>query len=217
MTGPNGQEPGDTRWSRIGGVSGEEYAARFAERAAAGADVHGEARFCAALLPDGARVLDAGCGTGRVAARLAELGFACVGVDVDESMLAVARRTAPQVPWHQADLSRLTARDLGGASRFDLVVLAGNVVPLLGEGTLARTTTALARLLNNPSGLLVAGFGLDAEHLPPRCPVTSLEEYDEACRAAGFSLRERHSTWDAGPFDPAGGYGVSVHVREVTP
>ena len=201
----------ETRWSQIGGVSGEEYAARFAELARTGADMHGEASFCAAMLPPGARVLDAGCGTGRVAIRLDELGFSCVGVDVDESMLSVARRAAPQVPWHRADLATLTPDDLAGAAGVDLVVMAGNVVPLLAEGTVGRSVAALAALLR-PGGLLVAGFGLDPAHLPPRCPVTSLEEYDEAARSAGLSLQARYSTWDGAPFDPAEGYAVSVHV-----
>jgi len=200
----------ETRWSQIGGVSGEEYAARFAELARTGADMHGEARFCAALLPPGARVLDAGCGTGRVAIRLDQLGFSCVGVDVDESMLAVARRAAPQVPWHRADLATLTSADLDGAAGFDLVVMAGNVVPLLAEGTVGRSVAALAALLR-PGGQLVAGFGLDCAHLPPRCPVTAIEEYDEALRAAGLSLQARYSTWDGAPFHPAEGYAVSVH------
>lgn len=201
----------ETRWSQIGGVSGEEYAARFAELARSGADLHGEASFCAAMLPPGARVLDAGCGTGRVAIRLDELGFSCVGVDVDESMLAVARRAAPQVPWHRADLATLTPADLAGAAGFDLVVMAGNVVPLLAEGTVGRSVAALAALLR-PGGLLVAGFGLDPAHLPPRCPVTPLEDYDEAARSAGLSLQARYSTWDGAPFDPAEGYAVSVHA-----
>lgn len=201
----------ETRWSQIGGVSGEEYAARFAELARSGADLHGEASFCAAMLPPGARVLDAGCGTGRVAIRLDELGFSCVGVDVDESMLAVARRAAPQVPWHRADLATLTPADLAGADGFDLVVMAGNVVPLLAEGTVGRSVAALAALLR-PGGLLVAGFGLDPAHLPPRCPVTPLEDYDEAARSAGLSLQARYSTWDGAPFDPAEGYAVSVHA-----
>lgn len=201
----------ETRWSQIGGVSGEEYAARFAELARTGADMHGEASFCAAILPPGARVLDAGCGTGRVAIRLDELGFSCVGVDVDESMLAVARRAAPQVPWHRADLATLTPADLAGAAGFDLVVMAGNVVPLLAEGTVGRSVAALAALLR-PGGLLVAGFGLDPAHLPPRCPVTPLEEYDEAARSAGLSLQASYSTWDGAPFDPAEGYAVSVHA-----
>lgn len=203
---------GETRWSQIGGISGDEYAARFEALAAAGHDPHGEASFCAALLPPGARVLDAGCGTGRVAVRLDELGFDCVGVDVDESMLEVARRSAPQVPWHRADLARLTAADLDGARGFDLVVMAGNVVPLLAEGTVASAVRSLANLLHAaPGGLVVAGFGLDPGHLPPRCPVTPLEEYDAACSAAGLSLRERYSSWSGATFDASEGYAVSVH------
>lgn len=204
-------KPEETRWSRIAEGGGEEYAARFAELARSGKDIHGEARFCAALLPSGGRVLDAGCGTGRVGLRLAELGFTVVGADVDESMLAVARRTAPHIRWHRADVSRLSASDLDGASGFDLVVMAGNVVPLLAEGTLDRTMTSLTGLLR-PGGLLVAGFGLDADHLPPRCPVTPLGEYDAACAAAGLTLRARYSTWDGAPFEDGAQYAVSVHA-----
>jgi SAM-dependent methyltransferase len=204
-------ESEETRWSRIGGLSGDEYAEHFATLARSGKDMHGEASFCAAILAPGARVLDAGCGTGRVGVRLAELGFAVVGADLDESMLAVARRTAPQVPWHQADVSRLSAAGLAGQSDFDLVVMAGNVVPLLAEGTLPRAMSSIASLLR-PGGVVVAGFGLDQAHLPPRCPVTRIGEYDEACRAAGLSLRARYSTWDAAPFDEAEGYAVSVHA-----
>ncbi|HEU4513192.1 MAG TPA: methyltransferase domain-containing protein [Nocardioidaceae bacterium] len=204
------EESGGTRWSRIGSVSGEEYAERFAALARSGKDMHGEAAFCAALLSRGGRVLDAGCGTGRVGIRLDELGYDVVGVDLDESMLAVARRTAPQVPWFQADVSRLSAAELGGQAGFDLVVLAGNVVPLLAEGTLSRAMSSIVTLLR-PRGLVVAGFGLDSAHLPPRCPVTPLGQYDDACDSAGLTLRARYSTWDATPFDAAEGYAVSVH------
>jgi SAM-dependent methyltransferase len=200
----------ETRWSTIGGPSGDEYAQRFADLARTGKDMHGEARFCAARIPPGARVLDAGCGTGRVGIRLAELGFDVVGVDLEESMLAVARRTAPQVPWHRADIARLTPADLDGSSDFDLVVMAGNVVPLLAAGTLSRTVSSVAALLR-PGGLVVAGFGLDVAHLPPRCPVTPLEEYDGACRLAGLTVRERYATWDGAPFAEPHGYAVSVH------
>ena len=85
-----------SRWQDLtGGSSGADYAARFARLAASGADMHGEATLCAALAPAGARVLDAGCGTGRVAIRLAEQGFQVAGLDVDDSMLAVAREQAP--------------------------------------------------------------------------------------------------------------------------
>jgi SAM-dependent methyltransferase len=201
----------ETRWSKIGGVSGEEYAERFEALARSGADMHGEARFCSGLLDRRALVLDAGCGTGRVAVHLDELGYHPVGVDLDASMLDVARQAAPHLPWYQADLSSLTSEDVGGLAEFDLVVMAGNIVPLLAEGTVPAAVASLAALLA-PEGLLVAGFGLDPKHLPPRCPVTPLEVYDEACRSAGLTLRERYSTWDRDPFDPATGYAVSVHA-----
>jgi SAM-dependent methyltransferase len=204
-------DPTPTRWATLtGGTSGEDYAGRFAALAASGADVHGEASFCASLVAPPARVLDAGCGTGRVAARLSELGYDCTGVDVDPSMLAVARREHPDLTWALADLAVLEPTDPAMGGRFDLVVVAGNVVPLLAEGALARTVAALAGLLA-PGGLLVAGFGIDQRHLPPGCPVTPLSAYDEACDAARLGLVGRSASWDGAPFDD-GGYAVSVHT-----
>ena len=38
-----------------------------------------------------------------------------------------------------------------------------------------------------PGGLVVAGFGLDAAHLPPGVPVTAVDTYDRAC-VAGLSF-----------------------------
>lgn len=198
-----------SRWQELtGGKSGGEYAARFEALARSGKDVHGEASFCAALVPAGARVLDAGCGTGRVMIRLAELGYDCVGIDLDASMLDVARERAPQLPWFQTDLAAFDPAALGIATDFDLVVAAGNVLPLLTPGTEATVVERLTATLR-PGGLLVAGFGLDAAHLPVP-PTITLAEYDAYCGAAGLTLVDRFSTWDAAPYD-GGGYAVSVH------
>ncbi|MGW2342326.1 class I SAM-dependent methyltransferase [Streptomyces sp. NPDC001661] len=198
-----------SRWQELtGGKSGGEYAARFEALARSGKDVHGEASFCAALVPAGARVLDAGCGTGRVMIRLAELGYDCVGIDLDASMLDVARERAPQLPWFQTDLAAFDPAALGIATDFDLVVAAGNVLPLLTPGTEATVVERLTATLR-PGGLLVAGFGLDAAHLPVP-PTITLAEYDAYCEAAGLTLVDRFSTWDAAPYD-GGGYAVSVH------
>jgi SAM-dependent methyltransferase len=199
-----------TRWSdATGGAGGPDYAARFDALAAAGADVHGEATLCAALVPVGSRVLDAGCGTGRVAIRLAELGYDVTGTDVDRSMLAVARERGPALRWVEADLSSL---DLlaGGDPVYDLVVLAGNVVPLVAPGTESAAVARAAAHLR-PGGLLVVGFGLDRAHLPPSAALVSLPEYDEWCAAAGLELVRRLATWDGQPYD-GGGYAVSIHV-----
>ncbi len=200
-----------SRWNELTGeTSGNEYAARFAALARSGKDVHGEARFCAALVPAGARVLDAGCGTGRVMIRLAELGYDCVGVDRDASMLAVAREQAPGLPWYQVDLTEFEPDLLGSAAGFDLVVAAGNIFPLLAESTEATVVERLAAALR-PGGLMVAGFGLDAAHLPVP-PSITLSEYDDYCAAAGLALVDRFATWDADPYE-GGGYAVSVHRR----
>jgi SAM-dependent methyltransferase len=197
-----------TRWSggQGGERAGEAYAARFERLAAEGADVHGEATFCESLLAPGAAVLDAGCGTGRVAMRLAERGFDCVGVDIDSSMLDAARRRAPGLAWVRADLA-----DLDLARPFDLVVAAGNVVPLVAEGT---EVTVVARMAAHvaPGGVLVAGFGLDRAHLPPTAAHIRLDDYDAWCAAAGLARELRFATWQAGPY-VGGGYAVSVHRR----
>ncbi|MFC8226043.1 class I SAM-dependent methyltransferase [Streptomyces sp. NPDC057287] len=202
------------RWAELtGGKAGEEYAQRFARLAESGQDIHGEAAFCTALLKPAARVLDAGCGTGRVAIRLAELGHRCTGVDVDSSMLAVARRDAPAQEWLLGDLARLD--DLGLSPDFDLVLAAGNVIPLLAPGTESTVVRQLAAALRT-GGLLVTGMGLDAAHLPLQKPPVTLEEFDEWCTQAGVTLRQRYATWNGDPYEHGCGYAVSVHSRPAT-
>jgi SAM-dependent methyltransferase len=199
-----------TRWSEGSDpAAGRQYAARFDTLAASGADVHGEAALCERLLASGASVLDAGCGTGRVAIRLADRGFTCVGVDVDPTMLEVARERAPRVTWVLADLGTV---DLGSA--FDLVVAAGNVVPLVAEGTEQRVVARMAAHVSR-GGLLVAGFGLGRSKLPPTAGLVSLHEYDRWCGSAGLVLEQRFATWDGEPYT-GGDYAVSVHRRPGT-
>ncbi|MFC9943909.1 class I SAM-dependent methyltransferase [Streptomyces pratensis] len=199
------------RWTELtGGQAGEEYAQRFARLAESGHDIHGEAAFCDALLKPAARVLDAGCGTGRIAIRLAEMGHHCTGVDVDSSMLAVARREAPTLEWLLGDLTRLDA--LGLSTGFDMVLAAGNVVPLLAPGTEAAVVRQLAAALG-PGGLLVTGMGLDAAHLPLPEPPVTLTDFDHWCTQAGLTLRQRYATWNGDPYHEGCGYAVSVHSR----
>ncbi|MDO0917302.1 class I SAM-dependent methyltransferase [Streptomyces sp. DT2A-34] len=202
------------RWAELtGGQAGEEYAQRFARLAESGHDIHGEAAFCAALLKPAARVLDAGCGTGRIAIRLAELGHYCTGVDVDPSMLAVAGRDAPTQEWLLGDLARLDA--LGLNPGFDLALAAGNVIPLLAPGTEPAVVRQLAAALR-PGGLLVTGMGLDAAHLPLPEPSVTLAEFDHWCAQSGLTLRQRYATWSSDPYHQDCGYAVSVHSRPTT-
>ncbi|MFI1018717.1 class I SAM-dependent DNA methyltransferase [Streptomyces sp. NPDC020965] len=176
--------------------NGDEYQARFDQIAADGADVHGEAALVRSFTPG--TVLDAGCGTGRVAVELARHGIAVVGVDVDASMLATARRRAPEIHWHQHDLAGL---DLGRS--FDVVVMAGNVPLFTPAGTEPALVAGVARHVR-PTGHLIAGFSLDRGY--------GLDAYDAHCRAAGLVLEARYATWSRAPYDD-GEYAVSVHRR----
>ena len=176
---------------------GDEYQARFDRLAAAGTDVHGEATFVRSYDPSS--VLDAGCGTGRVAIELARHGIEVVGVDIDPSMLATARRQAPDIGWVQSDLTEL---ELGRT--FDVVVMAGNVPLFTPPGTEAALVAGVARHVGT-GGLLVAGFSLDRGY--------SADAYDAHCGAAGLTLVERHATWDGDPYVAGGPYAVSMHRR----
>jgi SAM-dependent methyltransferase len=192
------------------GASADAYAERFASLAASGKDVHGEAALVGRLLPRGGRVLDAGCGTGRVAIELARRGYEVLGVDLDAGMLERARRDAPKQQWLEGDLATL---DLTSLEPFDLVVAAGNVIPLVAEGTEPQVVDRLALALK-PGGLLLAGFGLTPAHLPLDHAPVSLEAYDTWCATSGLGLVKRFSTWDGDPYS-GGGYAVSLHRREL--
>lgn len=174
---------------------GEDYQRRIREQLADQEEPHGEVEFVQRFRP--ARVLDAGCGTGRVAVELARRGVEVVGVDVSASMLATARELGPDVEWVCEDLADL---DLG--RRFDVVVMAGNVVLFTPPGTTGAVVAGCARHLA-PGGVLIAGFRLDEDY--------GLAAYDADAEAAGLVLAERYATWDRDPFRADSEYAVSVH------
>lgn len=183
------------RWLEGRRPTAEEYDRAFVEGERAGRDMHGEATFVEGLGP--ATVLDAGCGTGRVAVELARRGIDVVGVDLDPGLLAGARAKAPGLDWREADLATV---DLDRT--FGVVVLAGNVMIFLEPGQEPAVVANMARHLA-PGGALVAGFQLDGRLL--------LARYDAMCGAAGLALAERWATWDRQPWQEGGEYAVSVH------
>ena len=209
MTTDNGVQDGrvsrHNRWmAETGGTRGAGYAEHFAKLAADGVDVHGEARFVDALLAPGSHVVDAGCGTGRVALELARRGHDVAGVDLDASMLAQARRAAPAGTWLEADLLDVPGEEVGAP--VDAVVLAGNVVVYLTDGTEAAVISHLAGWLR-PGGILVAGFATDrhvAEH-----------DYAHWCRSAGLVEVSTHTGWEVSAPPPVAdaAYVVLVHRR----
>ncbi|MDN5918695.1 MAG: class I SAM-dependent methyltransferase [Pseudonocardia sp.] len=175
----------------------DRYDARWAAMAEAGQNPHGEADLVSSLDP--ASVLDGGCGTGRVGIELARRGVAVVGVDPDPDMIAAARAKAPDLRWVRSGL-----QDLVLDARFDVVVLAGNVIPYAAPGDRAAVVAGCARHLV-PGGRLLVGFAL-REGWP------RLDEYDRWCSDAGLVASGRWSTWTRAPYD-GGSYAVSLHTR----
>jgi SAM-dependent methyltransferase len=90
----------------------DELADRPVERAVLGV-------FAELVAGDGP-VADLGCGPGRTTARLASLGLPVFGVDLSESMLAIARRENPQLRFVQGSMLALDLPDgtLSGALSF---------------------------------------------------------------------------------------------------
>ncbi len=172
--------------------------------------MHGEANFLEDLLqqqfankPSAKRILDAGCGTGRIGIELAKRGHQVTGVDLDDVMLQQARAKAPKLPWYQADLAEIRL-----AQTFDCIVMAGNVMIFVTPGSEAAVIANLARHLS-PGGLLVAAFELT----PPAWSQLTLARYDTFATAAGVTLLARWAGWNHEPWQAQSDYAVSVHRR----
>jgi SAM-dependent methyltransferase len=192
------------RWMERDVPRGARYDQRFEDLAASGADVHGEAALVHSYGPES--VLDAGCGTGRVAIELDRRGHHVVGVDLDPGMLEAARMKAPQLSWIVGDLAD---EQLVLDRQFDVVVMAGNVLIFTSPGTEQKVVSNMAAHLV-PGGRLIAGYSLQRDGF-------SVTTHDELAARAGLILEDRWSTWDREPFGEGSTYAVSVHQRASEP
>jgi len=187
-------KPGHSEW----------YVERFRRMAVEGQDLAGEARFMDAILPPGSRVLDAGCGPGRVGAVLHERGHTVVGVDADPVLIEAAEQDHPGPRWLVADLAELDLPSLGVPEPFDGAVLAGNVMVFLAPGTEAEVLRRVAAHVRG-DGPVVTGFHVDRK--------LSLADFDRAVEAAGLHLEHRFATWDLRAWHDAADFAVSVLRR----
>jgi len=189
-----------TRWQdERSEVDSRDYVRRSADLAAQGVDLHGEARFMDALLTQGSRVLDAGCGTGRLGAELARRGHQVVGVDIDPVLVAAA----PPVPGLQMRVADLAELHLDG-ELFDAAVAAGNVLVYTAPGTERAVLQRLAAHLR-PDAVLVAGFATGR--------IYSLAEFDADATAVGLELEHRFATWNLRRWHPDADWAVTVLRR----
>ena len=103
----------------------------------------------ARLMAGRRRIVDAGCGTGRHAAALAQAGFHMTGIDISEPLLEIARARAPEVDFALADI-----RSWQPADPFDGALCRGVLNDLLDDADRQAALDNLARMLR-AGGLLV--------------------------------------------------------------
>lgn len=187
-------DPGHSHW----------YIERFRAMARAGDDLAGEARFVDAMAPRGARILDAGCGPGRLGGYLAAAGHRVVGVDVDPALIEAAEQDHPGPHWLVGDLAELDLPARGIAEPFDVIVSAGNVMTFLAPSTRRRVLSRLRAHLKD-DGRAAIGFGAGRDY--------GFGEFLDDAAAAGLEPDLLLSTWDLRPFTDESDFLVAVLRR----
>ncbi|MBN9635482.1 MAG: class I SAM-dependent methyltransferase [Actinobacteria bacterium] len=186
-------DPGHSQW----------YIERFRTLARAGEDLVGEARLIDAMASRGARILDAGCGPGRVGGYLAAAGHDVVGVDVDPALIAAAEEDHPGPRWLVADLAELDLPARGIAEPFDLIVSAGNVMTFVAPSTRVQVLSRLRAHLAD-DGRVVIGFGAGRDY--------EFGQFFQDASQAGLTPDLLLSTWDLRPFTDKSDYLVAVLI-----
>lgn len=139
-------------------------------------DYAGEAAYIASLIrgahPTARTVLDLGCGTGRHAGLLRNLGYDICGVDMSATMLEEARRTQPAITFHEGD-----ARSFRLNRTFDAVVSLFHVASYQTTNQDFAAYLRTAKSLMAPGGVFIFDFWYGPAVLadPPAVRVKRLE------------------------------------------
>jgi SAM-dependent methyltransferase len=185
------QDPNHSTW----------YVERFRTMAAAGNDLAGEARFVDAMVGRSARILDAGCGPGRVGAFLATAGHTVVGVDGDQVLIDAAQHDHPGSTWLVGDLAELDLAVMGFEEGFDAIVCAGNVMTFLAPSTRREVLTRMGHHLCE-GGRLAVGFGSGRGY--------EFDDFRQDVGAAGLAIDLELESWDLKPLSQESDFIVAV-------
>jgi trans-aconitate 2-methyltransferase len=146
----------------------------------------------------GERILDVGCGTGHLAARIAEAGAEVLGIDASSSMIEQARKNYPRLRFEVVDVLEMDGRsehdavfsnavlhwvtrpELAATRIFDTLKPGGRFVAELGgEGNISMIVAAVGRAREE---IGFPGMRTDAWYFP------GLDEYSSLLESVGFVI-----------------------------
>ena len=162
-------------------------------------------------LPQNGHILDVGCGVGRGAKVLRELGFSRVtGVDVAELMVEKARELFVQTPGYRFEERDLTAGP-PAVSEYDGAIAIHGIMPIPGFANRVKALKNISASLRSEGHLVMAtflrssedenvgndytegdGFHLlsEAENIQVYIHIPDSAEIEEAFEQAGFEMVE---------------------------
>ena len=153
---PDWQLPAGTDRGLWDYVNSERVAREYDDALAGSALLDVDLQFCQKHFSKPGRLIDLGCGTGRLLMPFAKLGFDCVGVDLSDAMLDVVREKAKKsqvrVELHKANLVDL---DQFANGAFDYAACLFSTLGMIREQANRRRFLAHVRRILQPGGVFV--------------------------------------------------------------
>jgi SAM-dependent methyltransferase len=103
------------------------------------------------------RVVELGCGAGRLTGYLGEIAATAHGIDISPEMVAYCRRTYPKVTFSEGDLRDVSTMDAGS---WDAVLATYNVLDVLGDAERRQVLDGIHRVLPAGSLLIMSSHNL---------------------------------------------------------